>query len=184
MSYSLYDRKTQTVVSWPRDDDEPVVGLDRDHYHVLIQIHLDQPHPGPGEQILPAAPIVEIHDPDADVNGTVTYGWEVMLPPPPPPSPDWPQFRGAIRSENGFYDAYRTALNADPMVVPLLGSRLDDFERDGNFEPFLESLTVTLQSLPPEHAAHIAQEFLALASRCGLPASFLEALQTLFPEPA
>lgn len=128
--------------------------------------------------------VVEVRPIKGD-DGVWRQAWELAeLPPPPPPGPDWPAFRQAIRSENGFYDAYCAALAADPMVVALLGSRLDDFERDGNFSPFLESLTLTLQALPPQDAAHIAMEFLALASRCGLPPAFLDALQTLFPEPA
>lgn len=173
----LYDTETGLLQPYPRQDDEPVVGLDPSFRSLQLIQELPPDHNPSTERLEPTETI------DLDA-GAVTRSWQLVTLPPPPPGPDWPQFRQAIRSENGFYDAYRAALAADPMVVPLLGSRLDDFERDGNFEPFLESLTLTLQALPAQDAAHIAMEFLALASRCGLPPAFLDALQTLFPEPA
>lgn len=128
--------------------------------------------------------VVEVRPTKGD-DGIWRQSWEVVeLPPPPPPGPDWPQFRQAIRSENGFSAAFVAAFSADPMVAHTLGSRLDWFQTTGDYALFLESLTLTLQALPPQEAAHIAMEFMALASRCGLPAAFLDALQTLFPEPA
>lgn len=173
----LYDTATGLLHPYPRQDDEPVVGLDPQFSSLQLIQELPPDHDPSTERLEPTETI------DLDA-ATATRGWRVVPLPPPPPGPDWPQFRQAIRIENGFYDAYRAALSADPMVVPLLGSRLDDFEKDGNFEPFLESLTLTLQALPAQDAAHIAMEFLALASRCGMPAAFIQALEAMFTEPA
>lgn len=173
----LYDTETGLLQPYPRQDDEPVVGLDP-RFTSLNLIQEVQPNHDPATERLEPTETIDIHA------ATVTRGWQLVPLPPPPPGPDWPQFRQAIRIENGFSAAFMAAFNADPMVAHTLGSRLDWFQATGDYALFLESLTLTLQALPPQDAAHLAMEFLALASRCGLPAAFLDALQTLFPEPA
>lgn len=187
MIYQLLNRETQAVIAWPRDDDQPVVGLDRTTYHVLEVVRLDPPEPGPGEQVQPVPPVVVIDDAAAEVNGTITYAWQLIELPPPPeptPQPDFRRLRGAIRSENGYVDAFMAAMAADPITANSLISRLDVFELTGNFTLFLESLQLALQALPAQDAAHVGLEFMALAQRCHMPAAFLNALQALFEEPA
>lgn len=173
----LYNTATGLLHPYPRQDDEPVVGLDPRFSSLELIQELPPDHDPSTQRLEPTETI------DLDA-ATVTRGWQLVTLPPPPPGPDWAQFRQAIRSENGFSAAFVAAFSADPMVAHTLGSRLDWFQTTGDYALFLESLTLTLQALPPQEAAHIAMEFLTLASRCGLPAAFLDALQTLFPEPA
>ena len=104
------------------------------------------------------------------------------LPPPPAPEPppDFDAMATALREENGFKEAFLEALPLDPMAVNSLTSRFDNFRKDGDFAPFLQSLLLTLATLPTEKAAHTGMEFLALASRCHMPQAFLQALQDAF----
>jgi hypothetical protein len=66
------------------------------------------------------------------------------------------------------------------MAAGSLLSRFDDFRKDGDFAPFLQSMLLVLHALPPEQAAEIGTEFLAVASRCHMPQTFLQALQAAF----
>ena len=96
-----------------------------------------------------------------------------------PPSPDWSQFRQALRTENGYAPAFSAAMVADPMAGVGLAIGLDAFRRDGDHDDFLDALQSAFAALPQEQALHIAAELLALAQRCNLPASFIDALASL-----
>ena len=104
------------------------------------------------------------------------------LPPPPAPEPppDFDAMATALRTENGFKDAFRLAFAEDPMATGSLTSRFDDFRKDGDFAPFLQSMLLVLHSLPPEQAAEIRTAFPAVAVRCHMPQAFLQALQNAF----
>lgn len=180
----------------------------------IVQLRVDEPQlsisaaPHAGEiaswlELKPPIAIIEPeptdppeHDPAAfqarevtpvEVDGVWHQAWQLIELPPPPepePQPDFRRLRGAIRSENGYVDAFMAAMQADPITANSLISRLDVFELTGNFTMFLESLQLALQILPVQDAAHVGLEFMALAQRCHMPVDFLNALQTLFPEPA
>jgi hypothetical protein len=122
-------------------------------------------------------------------------GWEEMtwqeleawrasqppLPQPPPvEEPDWNGMETDLRLQNGFKDAFLAAMPTEPMAVGSLTSRFDDFKKDGNFIPFLESLFIVLSVLEPQMAAHTALEFLALAHLHHMPTEFINALQQMF----
>jgi hypothetical protein len=108
--------------------------------------------------------------------------WRVEDLPPPPPAPDFDALREGIRQENGFRPAFMAAIAADFMEVAPIVSRLDDWEQQGNWLPFLESLMTALAKIRPQDAAHTAWEFLALATRCNMDQAFLEALQAELPD--
>ena len=93
-----------------------------------------------------------------------------------PPSPDWSQFRQALRTENGYAPAFSAAMVADPMAGVGLAIGLDAFRRDGNYGDFLDELQSAFAALPQEQALHIAAELLDLAIRCNMPAEFIAAL--------
>jgi len=104
------------------------------------------------------------------------------LPPPPQPEPE-PDFDGmatALRTENGFKSAFLLAFAEDPMAAGSLTSRFDEFRRSGDFSLFLQSMLLVLHALPSEQAAEIGTEFLAVAVRCHMPPTFLQALQAAF----
>jgi hypothetical protein len=181
MTLKLLNRQTQQLTPWPRDDEQMPVGLDRQQFHVVSVTQLDQPVPGPGQQVRPTDPVIVIDDPSGEgVNGIVTLGWVVEDIPQPPPEPDFDAMETGLREENGFREAMLDALLVDPMAAGSLTSRFDDFRKEGDFGPFLQSLLLTLSALPSQTAAHTGMEFLALASRCHMPTAFLEALQAAF----
>jgi hypothetical protein len=183
MNYFLLNRATNVLTAWPRDDSEPVIGLDRNAYHVVEVIQEPEPtgfNPAThGTQ--PLAPVVSITDEDADVNGTVTYGWEVVeLPPGPEPGPDWPGFRKAILTENGYVAAMAAALDSENdsarLAVTFSHSRLDRFQDRGDFAEYLQGLLLIVSVQPEQNMAPLVEEFLALAARCNLPTAFITAL--------
>jgi len=107
MTRLLLNRLTNQLSPYPRDDDEHVVGLDRDETYVVEVVREPEPEYDPAAFTLqPLEPIITISDPDGDdVSGTVTYGWEIVeLPPvvPPPPPPDWPAFLAALLQSATF----------------------------------------------------------------------------------
>ena len=97
MTRLLLDRSTNQLIPYPRQDSEPVVGLDRTAYQVVEVIRDPEPEYDPATHYLRRLePVVAITDPDSDdINGTVAYGWEIVeLPPvvPTPPTPNWTGF--------------------------------------------------------------------------------------------
>jgi hypothetical protein len=68
---ALYNTETQTLVPWPRIDDEPVVGLDA-HLLEMTVVQEDQPAYDPATQRLEKAEVI-----DAEAQ-TVTRGWSVV----------------------------------------------------------------------------------------------------------
>jgi hypothetical protein len=183
MNYLLLNRATNVLTAWPRGDSQPVIGLDRNAYHVVEAIQEPEPtgfNPAThGAQ--PLAPVVSITDVDADVNGTVTYGWEVVeLPPGPEPGPDWPGFRQAILTENGYVAAMAAALDSENdsarLAVTFSHSRLDRFQDRGDFAEYLQGLVLIVSVQPEQEKGPLIQEFLDLAVRCNLPTAFITAL--------
>jgi hypothetical protein len=181
MTFQLLNRQTQQLTPWPRDDEQMPVGLDRGAFHVVEVIRLEPPEPAPGQSVQPADPVVVITDPDGEgINGTATLAWVVEDVPPPEPEPDFDAMATALRTENGFKDAFILAFAEDPIAAGSLTSRFDDFRKDGDFAPFLQSMLLVLHSLPPEKAAEIRAEFPRVAVRCHMPTAFLQALQAAF----
>jgi len=183
MNYFLLNRATNVLTAWPRGDNEPVIGLDRNAYHVVEAIQEPEPtgfNPAT-HQAQPLAPVVSITDVVADVNGTVIYGWEVVeLPPGPEPGPDWPGFREAIMTENGYVAAMAAALDSENnparLAVTFSHSRLDRFQDRGDFAEYLQGLLLIVSVQPEQNKAPLVDEFLTLAARCNLPTAFITAL--------
>jgi hypothetical protein len=77
----LYNTETQTLLQWPRIDEEPVVGLAA---HLLEMTVVQKPQPAydPATQRLENTEVI-----DADAR-TVTRGWNVVVPPAPTYSPE------------------------------------------------------------------------------------------------
>lgn len=135
---------------------------------------------------------VVIYPPERDLvegemleSDAISQGLQWLQSKPPDPEPDFAAMAEALRTKNGFKDAFLRAQPVEPMAVGSLTSRFDDFSRDGNFAPFLQSLLLVLNALPAQEAAHTGMEFLAVAHDCHMPPAFLEALQAAFGvEPA
>ncbi len=110
----------------------------------------------------------------------ISQGLQWLQLEPPQPEPDFDAMAMALRTENGFKNAFVLAFAEDPMAAASLTSRFDEFRRSGDFSLFLQSMLLVLHALPVDQAAEIGTEFLAVAARCHMPTAFLEALQTAF----
>ena len=186
MSFFLLNRTTSVLTAWPRGDNEMVVGLDRNTYHVVEVIQEPQPteFDPTTHQVQPVAPVISITDPDSQgANGTVTYGWEVVALPPPAIPPGWAAFRQAILTENGYVDAHALALKSDNNLIKFAATALFDtlraFENTGNYTEYLQALLLTVSNpaLPLSEQTELAEEFIGLAQRCHLPEAFITAFQ-------
>jgi hypothetical protein len=72
----IYDTQTQSLLPWPRIDEEPVVGLDA-HLLEVDVVQEDQPAYDPATQRLEKTEVI-----DTDAR-TVTRGWSVVEVEPP-----------------------------------------------------------------------------------------------------
>jgi len=103
----LLNRATGALLPYPREGNEPVVGLDRDAAYVVeVEREPEPEYDSATHYLQPLHPVIAITNPDSDdVNGTVTYGWElVALPPvvPTPPHPNWTGFLAELRQSVSF----------------------------------------------------------------------------------
>ena len=93
---------------------------------------------------------------------------------------DWPGFRHAILTENGYVNAMALALDSENisarLAVTFSHSRLDWFQDKGDFAEYLQGLLLIVSVQPEQSKATLVQEFLALAARCNLPTAFMTAL--------
>lgn len=99
--------------------------------------------------------------------------------PPPPPAPDWDRFQADLQTANGFPTAWGAIFSGDPRPGIGLISALLDWRATGQWTPFLGAALACLALLPPDQAAHVGLELLALATDCNLDPAFCEALETL-----
>jgi hypothetical protein len=84
----LYNTETQTLLPWPRIDDEPVVGLAA-HLLEMTVVQEDRPEYDPATQRLEKTEVI-----DAEAR-TVTRGWEIVEIPAPTFTPaDWVDQQG------------------------------------------------------------------------------------------
>ena len=93
---------------------------------------------------------------------------------------DWPGFRHAILTENGYVAAMALALdskdNSARLAATFSHSRLDRFQDKGDFAEYLQGLLLIVSVQPEQNKAPLVEEFLTLAVRCNLPEAFITAL--------
>jgi hypothetical protein len=105
---------------------------------------------------------------------------------------DWPGFRQAILTENGYLAAMARARDSQDdaawAAVTFSLSRLDRFQDKGDFSEYLQGLLLIVSVQPEQEKGPLIQEFLALAARCNLPTAFITALNgaiiAMTPPPA
>lgn len=84
----IYDTTTETLLPWPRIDDEPVIGLEP-HLLEMTVIHEDEPTYNPTTQTLEQTQTI-----DTEAK-TVTRGWNVVdLPPKLYSAEEWLNAQG------------------------------------------------------------------------------------------
>lgn len=154
---ALYDTETSNVVSYPRDDEEPVAQLDP-RYVVLRVVREPQPDYDPAVQYARQTRTVDL---DA---GEWRWGWELIdLPAPPPPSPDYVGFYRALLGSQVYAAVLNlpaTAELARAMVVfvsaiqDCMAGRPEPHAMQGAIWLLLGQVT-----LSDDHAAELEQLF-------------------------
>lgn len=185
MPLQLLHRLANTLQPWIREDQQIPVGLDRATFYVVDVIQLDQPALQPGQQAIPADPVIVITDPDSQgINGTVTLGWQVVSPPPPPPEPDWDAFREGLRTQNGYQEYFAQAAQQQLLTAASLPVDFYDFRKSGNYGSFLTLLSQVFSLLPLQDRIHGLTEMIQLSQNCHLPQAFIDELIHLAQSPA
>ena len=103
MSKLLYSKSTTTIKPYPRNDDQPVVGLDLD-YLVLDKVDVAPISYDPATQSLSSTYVVDTDTLEYRQKWTVTDL---------PPVPDWDSFNAYMLSDPMFKTYRDTVRNAD-----------------------------------------------------------------------
>ena len=165
MNLALWDTINQQVLSYPRADDQPVVGLDP-RYLVLRIVKEDRPDAPEGFTVQQRRTV------DLDALEW-RHGWELIELPPPVPQPDWGSFKRSLLAHpeinlllgGGITAAPAAALSLPATLLNAAGGDVADFR----------SAWLTLRRLGLV-SAELLQEVRALAISSNLPEVFVEAL--------
>lgn len=166
----LYNPETATLITWPRQDDEDVVGLEPPV--VMLWIEQAEAPTDYDPELYGLAPTQDV-DLDALV---LRRGWELVeLPPPPPvvPAPRWVQFAEQLATDAAVNGLVATCAATAPVLHLMLGVGLGQAAQ-GDPATFLAAWgqAVATGLVAPELAAQVA----ALAGGFDLPAEFVEGL--------
>jgi hypothetical protein len=178
MTRLLLNRATSQLIPYPRQDDEPVAGLDRNAAYVVQVVRDAEPEYDPTTHYLqPLEPVVSITDPDSDdVNGTATYDWELVAIVPPPPAPDWARFKAVAMGSDTLNAILATAYQTVPVAAGALAPALMRCEAGGVADfATAWSMCCTAANVPSE----VIAGFVGVATACHLPEEFVAALGPL-----
>jgi len=172
MAFLLVNRSTNQIMSYPRQDDEPVIGLDRVKYHVVKVICEAKPELDPvafSVQLLD--PVIVITDPNGEINGTATYSWEVIEK---LPEPAWDQFSLTALADPGLNIAVLVADPTVPNAARGLSAALLEAKLQGEYVNFAAcwATVVAAAQIPSSRVA----ELVGLAQACHLPQAFINAI--------
>ena len=180
MTRALYRVSDGALLPYPRQDDEPVLGLNHQILRVVVIVQEPQPVPGDG-QVLEATEAYEwfTETDAAGVDGVLTRGWRETPAPPPPVIPDWPGFAAWLYTFPAMMAAIDAArLSTDPQGEPAatsLPTLLVEARDRQNYPAFALSWGLFLQA--SNMAAGDLGQIVAKAQACNLPGEFLAALQ-------
>jgi hypothetical protein len=112
----LYNTETQTLLPWPRIDDEPVIGLAA-HLLEMTVVQEDQPAYDPATQRLEKTEVI-----DTDAR-TVTRGWSVVeVPAPTYTAAEWVDQQGFAGNRSTTMLYLKLQLDAAGKSSPKLAS--------------------------------------------------------------
>lgn len=173
MSRLLLSRLTNQLGPYPRDDDEPVVGLNRNETYVMEVVREPKPeiYDPAAFALQPLEPVIFIIDPNGnDANGTVTYGWKLVAL-SPPPAPNWDLFSLTALADPGLNLAVLAADSTAPNAARGLSAALLEAKLKGEYVNFAACWrnVVAAAQLPPEAVAALVD----LARACHLPEGFI-----------
>jgi hypothetical protein len=165
----LYNPQSDTLIRWPRQDDEDVVGLQPPTVMLWIE---QQPQPtGYDTAEYELRPTQDV-DLDARV---LRRGWSLVELPPVvvPPTPRWVQFAQALAIDSAVNGLVVTCATSAPVLHLMLGVGLGQAAQ-GDPATFLaawgQAVTAGLAS------AELAAQMQSLAAGFDLPAEFVEGL--------
>lgn len=99
---------------------------------------------------------------------------------PQVPAPDWERFRSQLQTDNGFPGAWSAIMAGDTRAAINLISSLNVWQAaPAQWGQFLAAVLACLELLPPQQAAEVGLELLALAHSCHLDPAFLTALEAM-----
>jgi hypothetical protein len=166
-NYALFDTETGLVCDYPRQDNQPAVGLDP-RYEVLQIVREPAPTYDPASETRTETRTVNREA------GEWRWGWAVAPLPPVPPQPDWRTFKRTLLAHPAINTMLGSSLSQAPaagMVLPATlletaaGSDVDDFR----------GAWVTLRRLGLVSSA-LVQEVRGMAITLHLPEPFIAAL--------
>lgn len=164
----LYNPDTAALITWPRQDDEDVVGLQPPVVMLTVE---QQPQPDYDPAIYGLQPTQDV-DLDALV---LRRGWELVMLPPVvvAPTPRWVQFAQSLAVDPAVNGLVATCATAAPVLHLMLGVGLGQAAQ-GDPTTFLAAWSdaVSAGLVSPELAAQMQ----TLASGFDLPAEFVEGL--------
>lgn len=165
----LYTLPSGPLRPYPRQDDEPVVGLDTAVFAVLLVQQDPEPEYDLGTEYLAPQETITLGEPE----GLLLRGWQVLPIPPAPEQPRWVEFGAAVQASEAINQLLGTALQQLPALGLGLGVGLGK-AADGDARVFLSSWTMArgLGLIPDELLTGIA----SLAQQYHLPADFIAAL--------
>jgi len=173
----LYHTATGSLHPYPRQDDEPVVGLDPSFRSLNLIQESPRDHDPATERLEPTETI------DLEA-ATVIRGWRlVTLPSPPRLESDWLGFAGWLYGFTPMAEAMQAARESrEPQGEPAttgLPAAMDEARLRENYTPFAVSWATFLAAsgLPADACSQIVER----AQVCRLPAEFIEALRPSLP---
>jgi len=169
MTRILYNPDTDTLINWPRSDDDDVVGLQPP----VVMLWIEQAEP-PTDYDPAVYGLQPTQDVDLDAL-VLRREWELVDLPPVvvPPVPRWVQFAQALAVDSAVNGLVAAAATAAPVLHLMLGVGLGQAAQ-GNPATFLAAWSdaVTAGLMPPDLAAQMQ----ILATGFDLPAEFVEGL--------
>lgn len=162
----LYNQSTATLHSYPRQDDEPVVGLDPE-YLELVVIQAERPSYDPATRRLEPTETIDTQA------RTVTRGWELIELPSPAPAPDWATFKSTALNSTTLNAIVAEAFQAAPVAAASLAPALLRAENHGAAD-FAAAWSAICAVVPV--APEVIEGFQQVATGCNLPDEFLAVL--------
>jgi len=164
---ALWDLIESRIVAYPRNDDDPVVGLDSSRYITLTIVREPEPAAADGFTVQPTRTV------DLDVAEWI-WGWKLVAIPAPVPTPDWRTFKRGVMTRPGVNLALGGGLGQVPAAAIALPATVISSAAGGDVTDFRAAW------LSLRRAGLISAELLAevrlLAITCHLPEPFVAAL--------
>jgi len=166
-NYALFDTETGLVRDYPRQDNEPAVGLDP-RYEVLQIAREPAPTYDPASEVRTQTRTVDRQA------GEWRWGWTVAPLPQVPPQPDWRTFKRTLLAHPAINALLGGSLSQAPAAGMSLPATLLEAAAGGDVDDFRAAwVTLRRQGLV---SSALVQDVRGLAITLHLPEPFIAAL--------